>query len=234
MEKSTVPNPLDTRSTNVISYKEISSKVQQIDSSPSLPPPTEVWDYQDALTRGYNVIVKRGTNRFKLFRFLLSKIRYSKDGFHLDDYLCLWNLYFLLIEEKDPKFQKRLFLLQDENLVKVLEQLRDIRVFPYNPRETTFHILDRLPLIYHSRSYFGMESSGWSKHYRLSFNSRLVRRKPRPVPYIGVGYKDKGSRRDVALDGTPKWQIIGSISAFKEREADELLGPPPDSLEADP
>jgi hypothetical protein len=213
---------------------ETPSKVQQIDSSPSLQPPTEVWDYRDALSGGYRVIVKRGTNRFKLFRFLLSRIRYSKDGFHLDDYLVFWQLYFQMIDEKDPKFQKRLEILQDENLVKILEHLRDVRVFPYNPRDITVQILDYLPLIYHSRSFYGMENSGWSKHYRLSFNSRLVRRKPPPVPYIGVGYKDKGSRRDVALDGSPKWQIVASISAFKEREAEELLGPPPDSLEADP
>jgi hypothetical protein len=233
MEQSKVPNPKETASFSTSYHQETPSLVQQIDSRPSLITPTN-WDYKDALTRGYNVIVRKGTNRFKLFRFLLSRIKFSKDGFHLDDYLCFWQLYLEMIESKDPKFQKRIQFLQDEGLVELMNQLQDIRVFPYNPRIETVQKLDSLPLVYHSRSFFGMERTGWSKHYRLSFNSRLVRRRVPPVPYIGVGYKDKGSRRDVANDGSPSWQVVASVTAFKEREAEELNGPPPDSLEADP
>lgn len=233
MEKSTVPNPKESTSFSTLNQQETPSLVQQIDSRPSLITPTN-WDYKDALTKGYKVIVNRGTNRFKLFRFLLSRIKYSRDGFHLDDYLCFWQIYLEMIESKDPKFQKRIQLLQDENLLELMYQLQDIRVFPYNPRDSTISKLDSLPLVYHSRSFFGMERAGWSKHYRLSFNSRLVRRRVPPVPYIGVGYKDKGSRRDVANDGSPTWQIVASVAAFKERETEELDGPPPDSLEADP
>jgi len=230
-----VLNPKELTSSLVTSEPmETPSNVQQIDSRPSLLPPTN-WDYKDALTGGYSVIVKRGTNRFKLFRFLLSRVKFSKDGLHLDDFLCLFQLYFEMIDDEDPKFQKRLIILQDVNLVKFINQLRGVTVFPYNPQKETLESLDRLPIVYHSRSFFGMERTGWSKHYRLSFNSRLVRRRMPPKAYIGVGYKDKGSRRDVAKDGSPKWQEVARVRAFEERAAEENLQvPPPDSLEADP
>jgi hypothetical protein len=48
---------------------------------------------------------------------------------------------------------------------------------------------------------------------------------PRAVPpkrFIGVGYKDKGSRRDPAFDGTPSWQETAQYLSNLEREAEEL------------
>jgi hypothetical protein len=140
-----------------------------------------------------------------------------------------------MIDEVDPKFEKRKNELQCESTENLLSHFHDLRVFPYYPRDTSKEIMDKNPLIYHTRSYYGMERSGWSNTYRLSLHSRLVRRRPSPVPYIGVGYKDKGSRRNVAEDGSPKWQEVARVSAFKEREAEEhLQDHPPDSLEADP
>lgn len=36
--------------------------------------------------------------------------------------------------------------------------------------------------------------------------NRLLRRNPPPVPYIGVGYGDKGTAKRLAWDGTPHWK----------------------------
>lgn len=50
---------------------------------------------------------------------------------------------------------------------------------------------------------------GWRKHPRSDFfrriSSRYVRRRKRKS-YVAVGYKDRGHRRDAALDGSPSWQ----------------------------
>lgn len=43
-----------------------------------------------------------------------------------------------------------------------------------------------------------------SKHREMG---RLTKTLP-PKPYIGVGYKDKGTRRDTAQDGSPSWQEV--------------------------
>jgi hypothetical protein len=198
-----------------------------------LQSPTDVW-FEEALTGGYKLIIKKGVNRHKLFRFLLSRIRYSRDGFHLDDYLCLFQLYFEMIESKDPKFQKRVESLGDESLLDFLTLIRKTQTFPYHPSEQTLGTLDGLPLVYPSRAYFGLERAGWSGYYRLLLSKRLIQKRIPPKAYIGVGYKDKGSRRVSAIDGSPSWQEVASHNALKERESEELSDPPPDSLEAGP
>lgn len=38
--------------------------------------------------------------------------------------------------------------------------------------------------------------------------SGIPNKELRPKPYIGVGYKDKGTRRDPAYDGSPSWQEV--------------------------
>jgi hypothetical protein len=39
--------------------------------------------------------------------------------------------------------------------------------------------------------------------------------------YIGVGYKDKGSKRDLAKDASPNWQEVAATSALLSREKEE-------------
>lgn len=234
MEQSKGPNLSGSTWMSLSSHKEVTSLVTQVAvSSPSLQSPTNE-RFEEALSGGYRLIIKKGTNRHKLFRFLLSRIRYSKDGFHLDDFLCFFDVYFRMIDEKDPKFQNRVQTLLDENLIEFLNKIRGTSVFPYHPKEETLETLDKLPLVYPSRAYFGLERAGWSNLYRLCLKSQLIPRKILPKAYIGVGYKDKGSRRNRALDGSPNWQEVASHFALKEREAEESLDPPPDSLEAGP
>jgi hypothetical protein len=44
-----------------------------------------------------------------------------------------------------------------------------------------------------------------------------------PKRYIGIGYRDKGSARDPAQDGTPSWQEIASYISNLERQIEEKL-----------
>lgn len=234
MEKSKGPKPIVATWEFISDHKENTSLQTEVAvSSPSLQSPTNE-RFEEALTGGYKLIVKKGTNRHKLFRFLLSRIRYSKEGFHLDDFLCLFELFFRMIEEEDPKFQVRRNSLLDLGLLELMRQIRTTTSFPYHPQENTLKILGELPLVYPLRAYFGLERAGWSNLYRLCLAKSIIRRKVPPKAYIGVGYKDKGSRRNSAEDGSPNWQEVASHNALKEREAEELLDPPPDSLEAGP
>jgi hypothetical protein len=44
-----------------------------------------------------------------------------------------------------------------------------------------------------------------------------------PKRYIGIGYRDKGSARDPARDGSPSWQVIASYISNLERQIQEKL-----------
>jgi len=51
-----------------------------------------------------------------------------------------------------------------------------------------------------------------------SYRNRLSQHKFSNIPpkrYIGVGYKDKGSRRIISFDGSPSWQEIASSSRLE-------------------
>jgi len=227
------PNPELPRWEEISHHKGVPPKTDDSVSSPSLhlrPCAT----FESALTKGYHVVLKRGTNRYRLFQYLLSKSLYSSDGLHVDDYLVMFDIYFQMIDSKDPNFQNRVIELSNESLINVLRHFRGIKVFPYHPKDVSREHLRSLPMILHPNAFFGIEGQGtYRNSYRLSLHALLIPRRITPKAYIGVGYKDKGSRREPALDGSPSWQEVATHSANQERESQELPGLPPISSEGE-
>jgi hypothetical protein len=43
--------------------------------------------------------------------------------------------------------------------------------------------------------------------------NRRIRARTKPVRYLGVGYKDKGARRNESVDASPAWQEVASQSS---------------------
>lgn len=167
--------------------------------------------------------VKKGTNRIVLMKFLIGKIRHSVEGLSIDEYLLLYHLYYDLTESKDPKLWDKYTNLF-EKTYKLLTLMSRIQVFPVRlnegGRKTFDNIFDNLLT---SREYFGLAGQrDIRQSFKLILSDTLV---PKPIPpkrFIGVGYKDKGTRRDPAWDGTPRWQETATYFANLEREAEEL------------
>lgn len=44
----------------------------------------------------------------------------------------------------------------------------------------------------------------------FKFSNRRLKRNPPPQRYIGVGYRDKGTAKDLTIDGSPSWQEVAS------------------------
>jgi len=178
----------------------------------------------ERVKRGYKMIIKKGTKRVTLLRFLLSKMIFGEDGISIEEYLCLFHLYFDLIEITEEKFVQS----HSSDLEKVgiiLNCLTSCTVFPLilseESKDKVITLLERfLPT---RREFFGLKGQ---RDLRLSFrivlNDTLVPRKIPQKAFIGVGYKDKGTRRNTAYDGSPGWQIVSSYFANLEREAEEL------------
>jgi hypothetical protein len=56
------------------------------------------------LSKGYTMKVKKGTNRVVVFKFLLAKLIYAKEGLFIDEYLLLYHLFYELLDNVDPLF----------------------------------------------------------------------------------------------------------------------------------
>lgn len=60
-----------------------------------------------------------------------------------------------------------------------------------------------------SHAFFGMENSS-RKLWQFIRENDLLKPRTKPQAFVGVGYKDKGSRRNVARDGSPSWKDVAS------------------------
>lgn len=188
------------------------------------PCTSDPMNVRERVLRGYKMIIKQGTKRMTLLRFLLSKMLYEEEGISIEEYLCIFHLYYDLSEITESHF----VLKNGSNLEKVetiLSKLTDNRIFPLILSSGTKDQIETLlgHFLPSRREFFGLVGQReLSLSFRIVLNDTLVPQKLPPKAYIGVGYKDKGTRRDVSVNGTPGWQEIGSYFANREREAEEL------------
>jgi hypothetical protein len=179
------------------------------------------------------MIIRKGTNRVTLYKFLLAKLLYSAEGLALEEYLLVFHLFFDLTEIKDPLFAAKHFKFLERSKL-LLDAIKEAKVFPVqseggDPDVSLFE--GEFPT---KRQYFGLAGQrDLRRSFRLILNDTIVPKALPPVRFIGVGYKDKGSRRDPAFDGSPGWKEVASFNSFREREAEELDSSETDSPEMD-
>jgi hypothetical protein len=192
-------------------------------SHPSLQPPP-VSDYARCLSKGYKVLIRRGVNRYKLFRFFVSKVIHDEEGLHLDEFILLFELFFEFDRMEDPNFKGNLTNLRNYCFLQFLKELQKNKIFPYQPQEETRKKWkDFTPSVaYSERAYFRIKGQNRNRDFRLVMKDTLLPRRIPAKPYIGIGYKDKGSRRDSAVDGSPKWQEVATYNSNRESELETL------------
>lgn len=179
-------------------------------------------------TGGYTVKLKKGTKRITLFRFLLAKLLYEaeREGLHLDEFAVLVSLFYDLLDDQDPTFRRK-YATDLERLVPLFSDLGKARSFPLRlrlERPTMTALVNWVgPILPTQNSYFGLKGNRELRNsFYIQFNDTLqlpARRQPR---FVGVGYRDKGTCRDNATDGSPSWQEVGSESACLEQVLDDL------------
>jgi len=156
-------------------------------------------------------------------RFLLAKLVYSSEGLSIEEYLCLFHVYYDLTEMNDPLFKSKYdsFL---ERVGYLLDEISGNQEFPV--QSLTDCEVDRdffFGYFPTKREFFGLSGQrDLRRSFRFVLNDTLVPQKKPLVRYIGVGYKDKGTRRNLAEDGSPGWKEVGSFFSNQEREAEEL------------
>jgi hypothetical protein len=181
-------------------------------SSPNSSDPRNL---KGRIQKGFKMKIRKGTKRMTLFRYLLSKLLYDSGGLHLDEYLCLFELYLQFFESKDPVFISKYG--QDlVNITGFIQNLGEQRDFPIHwTRESTSEEIEYAQsfgtLSLTHDGYFGMRGNRDIKScFRISLEDSLSPQRFPPQRFIGVGYRDKGSRRELQIDGSPSWQEVGS------------------------
>jgi hypothetical protein len=222
MEKSSNLQPEEQTSFVTSQHIGAPPKSDRSVSSPSLQPPPRR-DYARVLSKGYKVLIKRGVNRYKLFRYFVSKSVYDEDGLHLDEFILLLELYFEFDRMEDPNFSGNLENLRNLGFVQYFKDLQRNKIFPFQPRLETRERWKNITqsVIYDQRSFFRIKGQNRNKDFRLVFKDTILPRRTPAKAYIGIGYKDKGSRREPALDGSPKWQEVATYFANQEAELED-------------
>jgi hypothetical protein len=117
---------------------------------------------------------------------------------------------------------------------KILAKIGTMREFPLRFPEDSRKILAKilLPLLPGPHAYHGQmkkERWIWDSYRVLLRNPLQPKKRLPPQPYIGVGYRDKGSLRDPAKDGSPHWKEV-AMSSIKELlffgYRQDVYGPP--------
>jgi hypothetical protein len=198
-------------------------KVEYLEQS-TCPSNFDPRDLSRRLSKGYTMKVRRGTNRVVIFKFLLAKLIYAKEGLFIDEYLLLYHLFYELLDNVDPLFvQKHSILLKRVQVIMV--KLGGCKTFPVHLKDESKYEIKRYldKNLISSREYFGLAGQRDIRDsFRLILNDTIVPQAPPPKRFIGVGYKDKGTCRDPAFDGSPGWQFYARHFANLEREAEEL------------
>lgn len=156
------------------------------------------------------VVYGRSLKRVTLQRILTSKIVFFPDEVSYQELLVFYdNLIWLSRRaSQDKDFGKKF----GEDFESLSSSLRLVKVEGRIDRakqelSQRFRALDRF---YVPRRNF---QTVWN-HCKGKFQvlpykpSGVPNREIKPKPYIGVGYKDKGTRRDPAYDGSPSWQEV--------------------------
>ena len=159
------------------------------------------------------------TKAIEHLRILLSKAWYREEEFSELDHSYLIHVWNYIQEIEDSEF----LVLNKERLKEADFAMRMLVI------HNTIHVSDgfinsqrqlgrkekdvsKHRILLSPRSFNGMLKLFKTSDFVIKQNRRLRARLP-PTRYIGVGYKDKGARRNVTVDGTPAWQEVASLTS---------------------
>jgi hypothetical protein len=174
-----------------------------------------------------HVLISKKTKRISLERYLLSKVAFFPETVNERDLLALFLNHIDLQEKAEremdfcQKFGSDLesvsIILKGINLTHGVS-LRSLTVMSEKVKVVLSHYI--VP-----RRNF--------EDFKLRFHNsyHLIFREPQGVPtdtlpakrWIGVGYRDKGSAKDKAIDASPSWQSVATVAAGLERETGDLV-----------
>jgi hypothetical protein len=172
---------------------------------------------------GVRVTYKKGLKRVTLQRYLASRLVYKADEVSFAEILVLYDNLIWLLEKAliDPGFH-RVF---NEDLESLAEILKNTRLTEKSFKSSLVKLSNEIRISCSGFLYPQRNLAGVAKYVSGHFHvlphreQGTLTKELRPKAYIGVGYKDKGTRRDPAYDGSPGWQEVAM--SLKEEDSSE-------------
>lgn len=180
------------------------------------------------LSGGFIVKIDYQLKAMSLVKLLISKLVWEpEEGLHLDEFIVLTSLWFdfMLKLELDKEFHSKWEKdLSDSHWL--LEDLSEAIEFPCHlnlkSEKDKMLIKNECPIILEPNAYFGMKKQLRQKPFSVILRRLLPKRKAKPKPYVGVGYRDKGSLKNTAKDGSPHWKEVYRTTSSQEDLEDEV------------
>lgn len=166
----------------------------------------------------YRVKYRQGLKKITLFRNLLAKLVFEKVG--IDEIIVIFDLFDQLIVESETKedFDRKYgaWLI---TCYALLNQINP-QVYPFSMTsgQRAEWAENLKPLLPSHRAL-----SSWAGNpinhdpFRVIIDLQLKVRKPSSFK-IGKGYTDKGTARNPATDGTPRWQEVAGSDIIREQK----------------
>jgi hypothetical protein len=156
------------------------------------------------------IVIGKKARRVTILRYTLSKIVY-KEKIAVRDILAIFQCIIDCQElaDRDPNFQEKF----GSTLEVLAKNLKGVRIRKLN--QDTLNSLRRAILnipegfIYPHRNLSQLKNKVEGQ-YHLHFPKQLgvpIKSLP-PKLYVGKGYSDKGTARNLARDGSPRWQDV--------------------------
>jgi hypothetical protein len=169
--------------------------------------------------------------RVTLQRILVSLIVFQPEKVTLTEILAFYDNLIWCLEkcDKDPEFSKKF-----GTTLKAISSLVTRTRFSVDNFQGSLTKLSRELKIFEEYYIPRRNISGTYRQFKGHFHvlpsseqGRLTSTLP-ARPYIGQGYKDKGTRRDTAFDGTPSWQEVATSTMVRYNDyVDELKSKSP-------
>jgi len=153
----------------------------------------------------------------QVWKFLLSKLKYEgKDSLSSQEIFALHLLHEKLSRCTDKGWVEKYFNWFDSSkrMFRYFSDYQRARdKFPWSQEVVDNPFFSES--LYSACAFFGRRSFLNVGMVLRKVNLRLKKR-PRPPNRIGVGYRDHGTARDVAFDGSPSWQEVASAHLKSE------------------
>lgn len=188
---------------------------------------------------GFQVKINKKAKKKNLFRFLLAKGLYEIEGWHLDEYIVLWHLYLEMLSllEKDPSFREK-YHTSFENMKHFFKSFGTSKEFPVrldieNPKcNELCQFLS--PLLPTKSAYFGLRKQRDLRlGFKLVFAFQLSPQRVKEARYIGVGYRDQGTKKPEHSSELPFSEVESHFREIEIRSEEEYQGISRDDTEFD-
>jgi len=160
---------------------------------------------------------KAGIKKITLLRNLVAKQVYSPTGWSSDETYVVFDLHDRMSEQAsaDKEFSNK-YGLWLNTLGTHLKELNPQK-YPFKMKSVEQLAASLKSLLPSKSAFFGWEKNPLKKiSFAVTLNFKLPKIKI-TKPYIGIGYRDKGSAKNKAKDGSPSWQNVASRNTKRDR-----------------